>query len=292
MQQRNKGTALISTLLIVAVVAMIATAFALRGQRLIDHAIWGARTDRILLALQGAQDWGIAEILHSPLTSEGVQVSPRARKMGTLHYHGITVTASILDQQGLFNINALASIKNVKQVMRFISLVRAVDSSISARHADNIARAITGKLIAEKNTSHQMTDITELRAIPGMTAKLYRELKPYITAIPATSLPININTAPVPVIMGLMMRITSAQGQRLVDCVKRQGLFRTIQEYNTVCLQGSWFLDSSTITTSSRYFIVTAQAKSGPQERVLRLFLQVATINKTPKIIVLWRTIT
>jgi general secretion pathway protein K len=62
-----------------------------------------------------------------------------------------------------------------------------------------------------------MHSVTELMAVRGMTADIYNRLLPYVCALPVTNAAININTAPLPVLMSLSTDVDGEQMQRLVE---------------------------------------------------------------------------
>jgi len=285
----SKGAALITVLFIVAIVVMISTAFVVRGRQLIEHETWGARSDQMLLALQGAQDWGIAKLEHAPIVNNGILLSQKNAVMPAIKYHGITVHALIQDQQGLFNLN---DVLRAPQRMRFIHLLEVVDPRLTQQEAYIITNNVMRKLESETATHQQMTDVTELRTVQGMTAQRYQAIKPYVTVLPAVSIPININWASVPMLQSLATSMSLLQAGSLAACVQQQGPFKHIGVFNVTCVKGLKLSSLQNTTTSSQFFIIKAQGNEGPEQRILRMLVQVTIKNQQANVTAIWRTIT
>ena len=273
---RQTGAALITALFIVAIVTMIATAMTWHFHLWVNHAIWTARSEKMLLALEGIEEWGLAELQDTP---------PKASRVGPIHYKGMQLYGRLEDQQALFNVSDLL---NPAWQLRFVRLVQTVDPDISQQQALAIAKQITKK-ITTSNHDALFLNVTQIRDIPGMTATLYRRLKPYLTAI-SGRVPININTASAPVLMTLSMAMTVDQANALVICVKKQGVFLSLKDYNTRCLQPLKLDGLPGMTVKSRYYIVNTWGKLGSQAMHLKRMLYLQRARNT-RATVLWQTI-
>lgn len=68
-----------------------------------------------------------------------------------------------------------------------------------------------------------MASPSELLLVRGMTKELYAALAPYVTALPsASATPININTAPEPVLMSLALNINRSEVEQFMQQRKTQ----------------------------------------------------------------------
>lgn len=303
--QQNKwqaGAALISALFITALCAMFAVALAVDIRLLINNTQLITISDQAYLDLQGIQDWAVGEITiyekQFQVQTKQPTLVPIKTTFGPRKFLNAVLTGIMQDQQGLFNINDLVQSANQPQ---FIRLLRAVDPSISTQHAFEIAQAITAWLTPNATDDYylnleppyraahsSMVDISELRAVKGITAKLFLELKPFITAIPMQSgkrLPININTAPALVLLALSSKMTVNQAEQLVMCRLQHGDFSNVDDYNRLCVAPLGLSALSDITTQSRFFKVRGQANINGQQVVLTSFL-VATLGQNNTIVV------
>lgn len=276
----EKGSALIAVLLIVAIVTVIAAGLASRFHGLIRYDIRATEKEKLLFALQGIQDWGLAELQQLP---------PKKMNSGLIHYHGIELHGQLDDQQGKFNLNDL---RYKTQQPRFVRLVQVVDPKIDRQKAAFIAANITAKL-QQKNSVGLFLRASEIQSIPGITPSLYHALRPYITALPTASLlPINVNTASAPVLMTLSLSLSVDQANSLVICVKKQGEFLKLSDYNAKCLQPLVLDPLANSTTQSAYYVVNGQAKIGSQQlRLSRLLFLKNVQNNKIEATVLWQTI-
>jgi general secretion pathway protein K len=66
----------------------------------------------------------------------------------------------------------------------------------------------------------QFTVPSELLAVQGMTPKLYAMLEPLVTALPATGLKININTAPEMVLRSISAQVDDTKLRQFLDSRK------------------------------------------------------------------------
>ena len=275
----HTGTALISALLIVALVAVVSFVFMARQHLVINEAIWSIRANDMQFALQGIQDWGVAQFQKArrkkQFNAAGFQLLPDEQHVGPINYHGMTLFGRIADQQALFNLNDV--LRDVHQSLRFMRLLCVLDPSLSQTDAKEIIQSLKNYVTHHDPTGF-LSDVSELRAVKGVTAVLYRRLSPYITVIPrVNNLPLNINTASAPLLMTINSAITAQKARELVACVKRVGVFNVIQAYKNLCVRPLGLPDLPHISTGSHYFVIVGQAHEGIQQQVRRRLIKIQT---------------
>ncbi len=158
-----------------------------------------------------------------------------------------TVETVIIDQQGLFNINNLfaevelgltPSRRQSKTInadwtpaFRRLLILLELDPALSDAvldwlDADQNVRGAKGaedhdyllKKPAYRAANRMFTDISELIWVQGFDEKILTRLSPYISALPATGVRININTAPLMILRILAPTTLSEQeAQSLID---------------------------------------------------------------------------
>src|SRR5206468_1491078 len=101
---------------------------------------------------------------------------------------------------------------------------------------------------------------------------LFTALKPYIIAIPLASSDtwsINVNSVEMPVLLTLSPNINGQQAAAISECIKEQGFFASMDEFNQNCLAPNKIdsLDGTALTT--QYFVVIARADLGSQKVLL-----------------------
>lgn len=288
---QQSGAALISALFITALTAIIATALMMSQRLLIHQAALVTNTDQMYLDLQGVQDWAEAIIIKNA----------DLQKIKPLHknFYGTHISGHIYPQGGLFNINCLLQTENQP---RFIHLLRGVIPNITTRQAGNIATAVSEWLLPSQADDYYvrqhppyraphrlMVNISELRAVRGITAPMYAALKPYITALPSQQYHVDVNYAPIPVLLTLSDKMNLAQAQLLYACRKEHGLFNSTTDYIKLCSMNTP-LDVGNITVDEKYYIVRGSAKRSTQQLSLTsLLLKYADSNNHTAARIAWQ---
>lgn len=290
--EKCKGSALISVLFISAIVAIIATVFAVRVRNLIDFSSWGRQSSQMTLALQGVKFWGISELLQLPPTTAGVMLLAKNSRIGPIQYHSVTVKGTLVDQEGLFNINSLVE---KSQAYRFVRLAKALGPTYSSQQLYLIADAIRTTLAMHQgpNANPQFFDVTELLTVPQLPTRLYQQLKPYVTALPgSTTSMINVNTASAPVLMAASNSLSLSQANAIVQCVRLSGAFSNLQAFNNRCLAPMKISTLPNTTVVSQYFMIIGQAKLAQQQSLLRVLMRVSLVTNQLKAVAVWQSIT
>jgi general secretion pathway protein K len=245
--RRERGIALITAMLVVAVATILATNLmwlSTLDQRRTASAL---ATDQALQYALGAEAW-VGDILKLDL-----EESPDADHFGELWASEIEplpidggyIYGRVTDPQGLFNLNNLVNNQGAvdeqmyAQFERLLELVR-VDPGIAGAVVDWIdpdyephfpyggeddAYARTEPQYRTANS--MITSPTELMAIYGMDAEIYAELEPYVTALPRGTT-LNVNTAPAVVLASLSEELTINIAESLVE-ERGLGAFDSVQ---------------------------------------------------------------
>ncbi|MBU2709949.1 type II secretion system minor pseudopilin GspK [Zooshikella harenae] len=106
-----------------------------------------------------------------------------------------------------------------------------------------------------------MRSISELMFLPKMDAKLYKQLAPYLVALPADS-KLNINTAPKEVLMSLLPNMQEAQAEEIIRQRGDKG-FDSVNKLTSLSMfagQGNK-LSSDALVVSSNYFLAVITVK-------------------------------
>ena len=215
----ERGAALLTVLLLVAVVAVMA-ASALERLRL------STRLTANAVALDQARGLAFAaEALATSRVSDLLQRSPDrvtldggwSNRPYTIPLPNGTATARVSDGGNCFNLNSLVTeldgvyVADPTTVTQFARLARLLDvpggEGIAAAAADWIDTddqalgtgaedsAYTGLATPYRTAGTLMVDPSELRAVDGVTSEAYTRLRPWLCALPrATRAIINVNT--------------------------------------------------------------------------------------------------
>jgi general secretion pathway protein K len=218
MKRSEEGAALLTVLLLVAVLSIIAAAALEKlkfGTRLAQN---GASIDQARsygLAAETIARYRIGDLLAASTTKTTLQGN-WAGQPQPFPIDGGIATAQLDDGGNCFNLNSLVTGDGLggqaarpAGIEQFERLMRALD--IPSNEAPAIARAAADWIDSDseplpggaEDSAYQgyrtantlMADPSELRAVAGVRPQVYTRLRPYLCALPVTDLsPININT--------------------------------------------------------------------------------------------------
>jgi general secretion pathway protein K len=234
--RRQRGAALLTAILVVAVATILATN--LLWMSSLDQRRTAAilATDQGLQYVLGAEGW-VGDILQ-----QDMEDSPDSDHLGELWasvieplpIDGGFIYGQVSDLQGLFNLNNLVTRVGQEDELMVEQFERLLSSL-------NIETGITGAIIDwidPDNMPHfpyggeddvysrleppylvansMMTSRSELLAINGISPEIYEQLVPYVTALPRGTL-LNVNTAPAAVLASLSDEITPQIAESLIE---------------------------------------------------------------------------
>jgi general secretion pathway protein K len=216
---RQQGLALITAVLIVAIIAGVATTLGL-GQQ-----VWLRQTENLLERAQAdslrysALGW-VAMLLTRDANDNQVDHLGElwAKQLPPLPTEGGMIAVSIRDAQGLFNLNNLlrtgapsgTDIGMFRRLLTAQGLDPAITEALldwmdpdsdqrpgGAEDIDYLARPTPYRA-----ANQPLTSIDELRLIKGFTPAVVEKLRPLVTVLPESSA-LNVNTAIEPVLAAL-----------------------------------------------------------------------------------------
>ena len=282
---RQRGVALITALLIVALATTTAIAMTARQQIDIRRTGNTLESGQLRIYLQAVETWGL-EILtedlkknaHDSLEDTWAYVPP------PFDVEGGQVAGKIEDMQARFNLNNLVDAKGKKDkaaVERFDNLLSALalDSELADAIVDWIDSdgestlpngaedgAYLAKTPAYRTPNTLMRHPSELRLINGITPEIYDKLRPFVTTLMKPT-KINVNTAPAEVLMSLSEELTADQATELVQFREEEGVFETsadfVSAWNTATNSSIGNPEPGGFGTRSEFFRLRADGKLG-----------------------------
>lgn len=218
----EEGAALLSVLLLVAIMAILAMT-ALERLKLSTHlAANGAALDQARAYSQAAETLALMRITDLSQRDPGKTTATGDwnGKRFNLPIPGGIGTVRVRDGGNCFNLNSVASGQMADRlapsptgIAQFVALMVAIgiDPAPAQRVASATADWIDGDNIAAPQGAEddyygslsnpyltantRMADVSELRAVAGVTPEIYERLRPWICALPDSDLsPLNINT--------------------------------------------------------------------------------------------------
>jgi general secretion pathway protein K len=221
--RRERGVALLTAILLVALGTMIATAIAYRTAMAARRAQGTFAFDQSVLIAQAGE--AIASYALRESRANNAQADAPGQPW-TTHYgpvaitDGVTLEAWLDDMQGRFNLNDLvdaAGVKDPRAIQAFQSLlqIRGLEPKWAELIADWIDQdtlvdspdgaedsTYLSQLPPYRTGNRQITSASELLALPGFGPDRYAQIAPYVTALPRGT-KVNLCTASGPVLDAL-----------------------------------------------------------------------------------------
>ncbi|MGH8530609.1 MAG: type II secretion system minor pseudopilin GspK [Nevskiales bacterium] len=282
-QDRQRGVALITALLIVALAALLASGM-LNTQNLSIH-----RSGNLIAQEQawwyaiGAENWASKVLERDQQDNQTDDLTEDwATALDFLPVEGGFLKGEVSDQQGLFNLNNLAGTSQEQaalQLGRLLTYIEGVDAFI----APALAKAITDwidigteadsadaaeddyylslRQLPYRTANRPLASVSELRLIRGITPEIYGALEPYVTALPDTT-PINVNTAPPEILASLAPELTREAMQPLI--AKRETEpFKDAAQFLAEPVFAGRQIESELLSVDSNYFQLQVTATVG-----------------------------
>ncbi len=279
---RQLGVALITAVLIVAIVSTVAAYLGLgqqvrlrQAQNLFDRAQADAVSAAVYqwAAVMLDEDTKTEKVKRDDLTETWAQALP------PLPVEGGTVQGRIADAQGRFNLNNLVRGSSPSAidigVFQRLLFTLGLDPNLSEPLVDWIdpdsQTRPSGAEDAEylaldppyRAANRPLASIDELRLVRGFSAEAVKKLRPYVIALPAAT-PININTAPAPVLSAMFANLPLAAAEQLV-AARNSSPWSSVNDLTALARQA--LAGRVETAVQSSYFIVVAETRYGRLER-------------------------
>ena len=288
--RRQRGVALITAVLIVALATILAIEVTFRG--MVDQ-----RRSSNLLAFDqgfevalGAEAWAADFLRQDAQDSQQDHLGETwAQSMPPLPIdEGIgTVEGRVEDMQGRFNLNNLVFADGtpnepaIRQLERILTMVEVeptwavaiadwVDADVDPGFPDGAEdSAYTGMDPPHLAANMPVTRASELMVLPEFGIDRYRRLQPFVTALPVGT-KLNVCTAPGVVLDSLSesQRQFSLNPQDLVTR-RKEACFPTLEDIRGTLGQGAYDQVKDTLAESSSYFRATVWVTIGTTQFTL-----------------------
>lgn len=226
-RRHQRGVALLVALLVVALAAILIAALLDRGELALARTRNALRGEQAEAYAQGLEAYAAKVLLDIPKEQADTNVSPWAMPLPPQPVPGGMIGATMRDQNGCFNLNNLAP-ANPSDRAEWTNIFRRLLTTVGLQA--NLADAVEGWLEPERRATETgaylaqpvpyrprgglFAHVSELRLVRGFDGDAYARLAPYVCALPAGT-KLNVNTAPVPVLMSLGDGMTRATAEKL-----------------------------------------------------------------------------
>ncbi len=292
---RQRGVALITVLLVVAIVTVVSAAMVARQQLAIRASA---------NQLQARQAWHYAlggEALAQAMLARDLQDGGEpgagidhlqeawARPLPAFEIDQGEIIVRIEDLAGRFNLNALLRDQQpnpaaVEQFRRLLLRLQ-IDAPYPERLLDwlDADQQPGAELGAEDNAylgldppyrsaGRRLYDLSELRLLLDMREEDFQHLAPYVAALPA-EVPLNVNTASAVVLSSLGDNLSPAAAEALVE-LRRSAPFRNSAAFLAQPAMAGTTLQGTALAVGSQFFQATSEVRLGDRRLALVSLLQ------------------
>ena len=296
-KKSSRGSALITALFVMALIAAAATALAYELVLSIQNANQNFNYSQALQYNQTVTDWAV-DLLEQDITNPTTfpidkipSLYPEA-PVNAGSYRGI-----LLDMQAKFNLNNLV---NPYQRAGFTNMLKIILPNV--QDPEKITNAISNYVspLWQLHTSYDeayqkdglnylpphrlMLNVVELRKVIGINAAIYQQLMPYVTVLPRANTSLNINTASPEVLLSLGPNISLEAAHAVVEARP----YRTHADITASPTLKNYNLSSDSLTTISQFFIARSLVTLDHQQLLTNNYLYRDPLNG--KVDVLWQT--
>ena len=285
----QRGVALITVLLVVALVTVVCASLLLRQQL----AIRSTGNQLLVRQAQYYAEGGellASALLRRDLRGEQVDHLGEAWASPDLRFaldEGGELRVRIDDLSGRFNLNSLAAdgeagelaLLRLRRLLQGLQLNPAYAERLRDwldrdQEPGGMAGAEDGQYLLlsppYRTGPGQVAEISELRLLLGMSEADYRRLAPLVSALPA-DVPLNVNTASAPVLACLGDGLPEATLEALIAGRGRSG-YRDLSAFTQQ--MSAYGVSQQGLAISSQYFRVTTEVLLGERRQVLTSYVQ------------------
>jgi general secretion pathway protein K len=290
---RQRGVALITAIVMVALATVLAVRLAKEG------ALNQRRTAAALVLEQarqyaiGAEAWA-DEVLREDSDKGGSDDLSEAwaQPVPALPITGGTLTGLIDDQQGRFNVNTLVKADGSADPDAIAHFERLLDAlQLDTKWARLLADWIDADTVPDfqqgaedgvyisqqpqyRAANGPITTTTELYALPGFSVNEFRKLAPHIAALPVDVRQINLCTATGPVLESLSTETLEFGATEALDKNRRDGCFPTLEDVRATLPDAEFRRIEPLIGESSKWFRLRTVIRIGTMEVTLYSLLE------------------
>ncbi|HSC82140.1 MAG TPA: type II secretion system minor pseudopilin GspK [Pseudomonas sp.] len=289
--KRQRGVALITVLLVVALVTVVCAGLLLRQQLAIRSTGNQLLVRQAQYYAEGGEQLAKA-ILRRDRQASDLQVDHLGEPWASPRLsfpldEGGELRLRIDDLAGRFNLNSLAAAGESGEVallrLRRLLQLLQINPAYAERLQDwldsdqdpagsNGAEDDQYLLLkpAYRTGPGRVAEVSELRLLLGMSEADYRRLLPFVCALPL-AVELNVNTASAQVLASLGENIPEATLQALIAGRGRSG-YRDISSFSQSLTE--FAVNPLGLTVSSQYFQATTEVHLGERRQVLVSYLQ------------------
>jgi general secretion pathway protein K len=274
MLHKQQGSALVSALMIILMIASICTLWVTETHfQILSFHRRQAQQEAIWLS-KSIQFWAVNQLQGKKIQ----QISPviaTTKGQGFGLAKGWHIDAKLIDAQSMFNFNSITEqsmkisyyllLKHLLKQNEVQDIFYASISWLQHNQKSEIYNSYYAKLpVPYQNSEQMLVSLDELGYIKGYTSKVIMALKPYLTTLPEST-PININTANDKIIQILKPNLRTEDVKKIIYARGSKGFRSTGALF---AILESFKIPPANITIHSQYFWLEYEISS-PDKRKL-----------------------
>ena len=302
---RERGVAVVTAILVVAVAASTATWMLSQQSATLNQAALAASRAQADLYAQAGLDWARGVLAEDARAGTIDSLDePWARPLMGLPVERAVVSGAVSDQQSRYNLNNLVregrrSDADVQILARLLDAL-GLDSSLAAAVLDWVDgdADLGGAGGAEdayylslaspyRAANRPMAQVEELYSIRGFDAKTVARLRPFVTALPART-PVNANTAAPEVLRAILPELSSEEAAALV-AARRAKPFKDRTDLKQRAGKGSATAFDADLDVKSDHFLVQVAVAQDDVQVATEALVARAAPGKSPATAIIWR---
>jgi len=300
---RQRGVAIVVALFIVALVTAMSYMMLSRLARDTHRTELIVRDVRANLYAQASVMWAKDTLRTNDENKKNdrlIDVLPI--KSPTNKENGYSITSTIYDMQGRFNLNSLTTGEAQAQFIRMarlampksnVSQLLEIAGTISdwvtpGKQSGELSQYYLNLPVPYRAAHRAMVSPSELRLVKGVTPEIYAALLPYITALPPAAM-INVQTAEAPILASFSPSLTLEDGKK-IENQRRQKPFTTTQQFTSLPMLANNQAKVTNVTVNSDYFLVETTVTVENHSLVFYTLLERSKKDNKPVGNVVWQS--
>ncbi|MDZ3994216.1 general secretion pathway protein GspK [Pseudomonas sp. Teo4] len=268
--ERQRGLALVTVLLILALATMLAAGMLRSHQLLLAGASQQIQASRLMqLALSGER---LALVQIGQQASELVQLSHNGQTWANARTFKLgdgQLTVRMEDLAGRFNVGSLVGLQSLDKVLleRWQRLCHSLQ--IKAPALDPLV-------------GRPLIDISQLRTLPGVTSEVLARLKPWIVALPKEA-GLNVNTTSAR-LLGTLEKVDEPTASRLLRERPAAG-YANVQQFLAAPALSGQGPGTHGLAVGSRWFRLELTAQQGGQQLYVYSDVEIDAKTQRPRVV-------
>ncbi|MCW8924641.1 MAG: type II secretion system minor pseudopilin GspK [Xanthomonadales bacterium] len=281
---RERGVALITAVLVVAIAAIIGTSMMSRQNFDTQRTTNIIHRDQAVAYALGAEHWAGAELSRDALNNDYDHLAENwAYELPPLPIDGGYISGRLQDLQGRFNLNSVLDPIQAERLVRLCQSINVEPDFIPALQdwidedtelRDNGAEDESYTLLDPpyRAANRHLADTSELLLVRGVSVEDYNSLIFFVSALPENS-PINVNTASARLIQSLAPDIAAPDVERII-ALRADSPYQKVDTFVEDRAFAGKELSESFLGVSSSYFLLTADVVLGDASFTLQSVLR------------------